>query len=299
MQGTVEEISIELVRSDRTRIPVLLNAILEKKPEDGQATVYYTFFDISQRKKYEQELLLAAQKQKELLLQVQQRNLQIQKDNAYYKSIIDNQSFYIIKTDLEGNYTYLNPSYCKVMGIAQQDWIGKSPFTLVMPEDHSLCLETMQSCFADPDKTHWAIIRMLSPKGILITQWEFSLLWEDTLNAEAFLGIGHDITPLIKKQEDLQSLVDVTALQNKRLNNFTYIISHNIRSHVANLSGILDITDMNDPEDRNFSFSILRKSVGALDETIHHLNDIISIQDNTNLPKSVLHIKNEVNKILE
>lgn len=299
MQGVVEEISIEFIRSDRTRIPVLLNAILEKKLEGGQATIFYTFFDISQRKKYEQELLLAAQKQKELLLQVQERSLQIQKDNAYYKSIIDNQSFYIIKTNLEGNYTYLNPSYCKVMGIDQQDWIGKSPFTLVMPEDHSLCLETMKACFADPDKTQWVNIRMLSPGGILTTQWEFSLLRENTLNAETFLGIGHDITPLIKKQEDLQSLVDVTALQNKRLNNFTYIISHNIRSHVANLSGILDITNMDDAEDRNFSFSILKKSVGALDETIHHLNDIISIQDNINLPKSALHVKNEINKALE
>lgn len=299
MQGTVEEISIELIRSDHTRIPVLLNAVLEKKSEHGQAIIYYTFFDISQRKKYEQELLLATRKQKKLLLQVQERSLQIQKDNAYYKSIIENQSFYIIKTDLEGNYTYLNPAYCKVMGIRHQDWLGKSALTLVIPEDHSRCQEIIELCFAYPDKSHLAIIRMQSPEGILTTQWEFSLLCEDPLNCEAFLGIGHDITPLIKKQEDLQRLVDVTALQNKRLNNFTYIVSHNIRSHVANLSGILNITNMNDAEDRNLSFSILKKSVGALDETIHHLNDVISIQDNTNLPKSVLNVKNEINKALE
>lgn len=38
---------------------------------------------------------------------------QVQLDNDYYRSIIENNSFYIIKTDLEGKYTYLNPFFCQ------------------------------------------------------------------------------------------------------------------------------------------------------------------------------------------
>jgi PAS domain S-box-containing protein len=299
MQGAVHEISIELVRSDQSRISVLMNAILKKDAEDVSTTVCYTFFDISQRKKYERELLLAAEKQKELSLQLQITNTQIQEANAYYKSIIENKSFYIIKLDLKSNFTYLNPSYRKKMRLEEEDQLGKSALKLVLPEDHYLFIAAMETTLADPDKTHWITIRMLSPEEILTFQWEFSLIRDEKQNFFSFLAIGHDITPLIKKQEDLQTLADITSLQNKRLNNFAYIISHNIRSHVANLRGIIDVTDMGNQEDRNRSFGMLNKSVNTLDETIRHLNNVLSIQDNTNLPKKLLNVKDEINKVLE
>lgn len=152
MQGTVAEISIELLRSDKTRIPVLLHGIIKRDSKDEPTTVYYTIFDISQRKKYERELLLASEKQK---------------------------------------------------------------------------------------------------------------------------------------------------LQNDRLTNLAYVISHNVRSHVANISGIISVTDMDDRENRNWAFDMLNKSANALDDTIQHLSTIMRARDNTNLPTETLNVKDEINKVLQ
>ena len=58
MQGSVREIAVEIVRADRSRLPVLLNSTLHRVP-DGRAIVRTTVFDASDRRRYEQELLRA------------------------------------------------------------------------------------------------------------------------------------------------------------------------------------------------------------------------------------------------
>ena len=222
---------------------------------------------------------------------------QTQNDDAYFRSIIHNNSFYIIKTDLAGNYTYLNPFFCKMLSLKAEDWLGKESLSLILPVDHAACIETVGKCFADPDSSFWVILRKPIPNGILSTQWEFKTLKNENGKPCELLCIGHDITPLILKQEELQNLVDVTAEQNKRLVNFTYIISHNIRSHVANIIGILDISA--DLDDNKMALSMIRETADNLDETIYNLNEIISIQANTSLPVKSLNIFQEISRVTQ
>lgn len=297
-QGSVEEIGIELIRSDGSFLPVSLSASLEKDNREEIKTIYYNFVDSAWSQKQALELFKAAERQDLLLQQLQESNAQIEKDNAYYKSIIENQSFYIIKTDIHGNYTYMNPYFCTILGIKAEEWIGKNALGLIIPEDQDVCVQTIKRCFADPDQTQWVILRKEALAGRISTQWEFSLLRDEHSNLSEVLCIGHNITPLMKKQEELQQVIDITAGQNKRLLDFTYIVSHNIRSHVANLSGMIDTIDMDDEQDRNYTLGMLKKSVAALDDTIHNLNEIISIQANTNLPEREMNIWEEVQKVL-
>ena len=198
---------------------------------------------------------------------------------------------------MEGCYTYMNPYFCFILGIEAEDWLGKSSLGLILEEDQMLCVETVNLCLQKPDTIHRVILRKPLPSGTISTQWDFSLLRDELGNPSEFLCIGHDITMLIKKQEDLQNLVEITVQQNKRLQEFTYIVSHNIRSHVANMSGIICAIDPEDEEDRVYSLDLLNNSVKALDETIHYLNEIITIQQNTNLPLGLLNLTAEVNKV--
>jgi PAS domain S-box-containing protein len=224
---------------------------------------------------------------------------QIQLDNDYYRSIIENNSFYIIKTDLEGKYTYLNPFFCQRLGLLSEEWIGKPSLDLIIPEDHQVCIDTVEKCFANVGQSYWAILRKPLLGGIISTQWEFKILKGDDGAPNEMLSIGHDITPLIMKQQELQELVDVTAEQNKQLINFTYIISHNIRSHVANIIGIVELNDIDNEEDRAMTWELIKKSITSLDATIYNLNDIINIQSNTNFPIQTLVIKDEINRIID
>jgi len=225
---------------------------------------------------------------------------QIQKDNEYYRSIIENNSFYIIKTDIYGNYTYMNPFFCKMLEIKSEDYIGKNSLGLIIPEDHEICIETVKKCFAEPNTSHWVNLRKPYAKGILSTQWEFKMVEDQASNMVEIVCVGHDITPLIIKQEELQQLVDVTSAQNKRLVNFTYIVSHNIRSHVANIIGIMNINEsFEDEEENKMAWDIIKESAGSLDETLHNLNEIISMQSHTNLPYNPINVHREIERIVK
>lgn len=111
-------------------------------------------------------------------------------------------------------------------------------------------------------------------------------------------GYIQDITDRKKQRFELQEFVDVTAEQNKRLLNFTYIISHNIRSHVANLIGILGILDSDDEQAHHTFLPLMRESVSNLDESIRNLNEVVSIQSKVGLNRSEVNLLSLLNKTL-
>ncbi|MEJ7560626.1 MAG: ATP-binding protein [Pedobacter sp.] len=224
---------------------------------------------------------------------------QIRADDHYYRSIIENNSFYVIKTDLEGKYTYMNPFFCQKFGLEPAELLGTPSLDLIIEEDHQACIDTVQQCFINPGQSHWVILRKPHSTGILSTQWEFRTVPDESGNSFELLCIGHNITSLIMRQQELQTLVNVTADQNKKLINFTYIISHNIRSHVANIIGIIDLNDDGNEQEKDMSWDIIKKSVSGLDATIRNLSDVINIQTNTNLLIKKIYVKDEIIRIID
>ncbi|QNN52389.1 PP2C family protein-serine/threonine phosphatase [Nocardioides mesophilus] len=62
MQGQVREVALELVRADGSRLPVLINAVLDRDPDGEPRAARVVLLDATERRRYEQELLLAKQR---------------------------------------------------------------------------------------------------------------------------------------------------------------------------------------------------------------------------------------------
>ncbi len=62
MQGFVSELNYEIVRKDNSRLSILVNEVQKKNDEGKPLFHWITVFDYSDRKKYENELLLAKKK---------------------------------------------------------------------------------------------------------------------------------------------------------------------------------------------------------------------------------------------
>jgi len=95
LQGQVREISYLLRRKDGTTLPVLLNAELLRNSDDQPLVVRASLFDITDRRKYEQELLRAraqAEEQREQLAraneQLRFKNEQLTRINADLDSFV-------------------------------------------------------------------------------------------------------------------------------------------------------------------------------------------------------------------
>jgi sigma-B regulation protein RsbU (phosphoserine phosphatase) len=65
MQSSVREIAVEVVRRDGSRLPVLVNASLERDPEGAPRVVRIALFDATERREYERELLRAKERAEE------------------------------------------------------------------------------------------------------------------------------------------------------------------------------------------------------------------------------------------
>jgi sigma-B regulation protein RsbU (phosphoserine phosphatase) len=57
LHGKVNEIAVDLLRADGTRLPVLLNAVMEHTDEGAPVLTHFAVFDATERRRYEQELV--------------------------------------------------------------------------------------------------------------------------------------------------------------------------------------------------------------------------------------------------
>ncbi|HEX4018449.1 MAG TPA: SpoIIE family protein phosphatase [Frankiaceae bacterium] len=62
MQGSAREIAFDIVRRDGSRVPVLVNAVLDRTADGTPVVVRAAVFDATQRREYERELLRAKQR---------------------------------------------------------------------------------------------------------------------------------------------------------------------------------------------------------------------------------------------
>ena len=108
----------------------------------------------------------------------------------------------------------------------------------------------------------------------------------DDGKANGLVGLSWDISEIKQKEKELRDLINVTSLQNKQLINFAHIVSHNLRSHTANFSMLLEFL-VNETEEAEKS-NIVRMLTEASDnllETLDNLNEVVAISTNVNLEK--------------
>jgi len=87
-----------------------------------------------------------------------------------------------------------------------------------------------------------------------------------------------DITDSVNNLNRIKNLLTAEEDQNKRLRNFTHIVSHNLRSHTANMEGLLYLLEDESPEIFNNQYiQLLKVSSGNLKDTIQHLNRVLDI----------------------
>jgi PAS domain-containing protein/two-component sensor histidine kinase len=92
-------------------------------------------------------------------------------------------------------------------------------------------------------------------------------------------GVFQDIDSIKKKGITLQSSINLLDDQNKRLQNFAYIVSHNLRSHAGNLKFMVNLfEESNLDNDRTEVFSHIKTISESLSSTVGHLDEIVKIQ---------------------
>ena len=203
----------------------------------------------------------------------------------------------IMITNIKGNIEYINKTFTDVTGYTLNEVLGKNP-------------RVLNSGATSKEEYQKMWLTILSGK-----QWrgEFhnkkkngELYWESAMLSpifdhngiiKNFLAIKSDITQLKLDESYRLKITDDLVQRNKDLEQFTYIVSHNLRSPVANIIGfnnLLTEFELDEIEKKDILDGI-NVSVLKLDEVIKDLNTILQVRQSINEKKETVYF-NEILK---
>jgi PAS domain S-box-containing protein len=176
----------------------------------------------------------------------------------------------------------------------------------IHPEDKPHVKEVIESSDFDSRKMQFRIRN--GKNSLKYISSELVIHRNEEGNIARIIGFVQDITEAKEAEESLKKLTNELILHNKNLEQFAYIVSHNLRSPVANIMGIYDALqhiELSDVE-KNVMMEGLFNSVKKLDEVIRDLNNILQVKREISEKKEAVRfseilndIRNSINNLLE
>ncbi len=114
---------------------------------------------------------------------------------------------------------------------------------------------------------------------------------DDTGKAIKLIGTAQDITELKQQEAERRKLIADLMQQNKDLQQFSYIISHNLRAPVANIVGLGKMYRVGRMDERNEKIvKNMQESAEDIDSVIKDLSNILSLRSGIGAEKELINI---------
>ena len=127
----------------------------------------------------------------------------LQKSKENYRLLIENATDMIAKTDREGRFEFVSPSYCKTFGKTEEELIGKHFMPLVHEEDRESTSKARQKFFRYPYTVRFEQ-RALTKNGWKWIAWADTAILDDDENVIGGIGVGRDVTERVLAEEALR-----------------------------------------------------------------------------------------------
>lgn len=123
------------------------------------------------------------------------------------RGILKSQTNYLIRTDLEGNYSYCNEKFINDFSwiFPDNELIGKYAGDTIHEYNHDRVLKTFEECVANPNTVYQVEIDKLQKDGgAKTTLWDFICLIDAKEKPIEVQCVGIDITDRVKTEKSLQ-----------------------------------------------------------------------------------------------
>ncbi len=181
----------------------------------------------------------------------------------------------------DGVFMQVNESLCTSLGYTQEDLMKLTFQEITHPDDLQTDLNLLNEVI-DGERDTYQIEKRYFRKDGQIAYVFLTVTGVKDIdgNLSHFISQIVDITSRIEAEKKLKNLFDLTSKQNESLLNFAHIVSHNLRSHSANLTMITDLllSDKISEDEQHHAKGMLQTATSGLDETIQHLNEVVQVQ---------------------
>lgn len=205
--------------------------------------------------------------------------------------------------DFEGNLVRISPSWKKILGWTDEQLQSQPILNLVHPDDLEAAKEELRF-LSTTTQVHTFENRLRREDGSY--RW---LLWGLAADLEAKLiyASAIDITERKKSEETIlnskSSLEGITLRlqdQNRKLDEFAHIISHNLRAPVNNIQALINLLDeKSDIIDYQLIFEKLKKVSKNLSETMNELMDTLKAKTQPDVELTEIRFKEVLDKVVQ
>ena len=124
-----------------------------------------------------------------------------------YKGIVQSQTNYLIRTDMEGNYSYYNDKFFTDFGwlYENQNIIGSPSISSIMGYHHQAVIDLVKRCVMVPGTAFQIEIDKPGKNvGVRSTLWEFTCLVDSDGNPTEIQCVGIDISDRVRAERKLK-----------------------------------------------------------------------------------------------
>jgi PAS domain S-box-containing protein len=133
MQGAVQDVAFDVVRADRSRLPVLMNASVARSADGQPHLVRVAVFDATGRRAYERELIRTRNEQE---VELEARAQQAASATATVSQILDAATdTVLVATSLDFVVTHFNRGAQQMLGYEAEEVVGRSTIGFRAPEE--------------------------------------------------------------------------------------------------------------------------------------------------------------------
>ncbi|MDO6491133.1 MULTISPECIES: PAS domain-containing sensor histidine kinase [unclassified Cellulophaga] len=208
--------------------------------------------------------------------------LKLDKRKESFAGVFNNSSVGMALIGLDGKWLKINKSLCSSLGYKQEELLELTFQDVTHPDDYLTDLNLLDELIAGKIDNYQIEKRYFHKKGHTVyVILSVTKVTKIDGSISHFISQVVDITSRIEAENKVKAVLKITADQNESLTNFAHIVSHNLRSHSTNLSMLTGfLINETDPEERANLINMLNESSDSLDETITHLNEVVSVKLN-------------------
>jgi PAS domain S-box-containing protein len=203
----------------------------------------------------------------------------------------------------DGYFKRLSPSWANLLGWSEDELMAKPFLEFVHPDDVEATIKASQF-ISEGNNLFTFENRYRCKDGAY--KW---LLWGSASDVKNKLiyASAIDISERKKSEEallhskkSLEAVAGKLQEQNRQLDEFAHIISHNLRSPVGNINALIGLLDEDSSlNDYKLIFDKLKNVSKNLSETMNELMDTLKVRSNINVEKIDLRFKEVLDKVVQ
>ena len=225
------------------------------------------------------------------------QELEVQKSNELFRAITESSPLYIFIIDT--NYTI---QYTNIINHSKFDFplLNSSILDFLDADFIDIGRNKLKAVFKTGEVREHNI--KISPSIMEEEKW-FNIIAGPIVNEngeiKSLVILANDISQTISIQKEREKLIlDLSDKHNEQMQ-FNYIVSHNLRSPIANIIGMKYILDFEqDIEKRNQIYDYIITSVTNLDVIIKDLNTILSAKSLLNEKVELFTVSDIIDSVL-